>query len=482
MTLRYKAAAAATLLGLSAPLLVAGSAESAAKTTGSVAISATRATAGETLTFRGRVSGGSRPVIAYRVYAGNLVTKVAGRSTSNGTFSISRRMSAMPQEYYKVVAPATRTRKKWTSKTFTVQNQMQGTALTRSGSTFTARLTLTTNGTTRSAGAGRTVVLQRRSAPGSWTTLAGQSGETDANGAVSFRVTEASGTYRALARQTRTGVSPLPSFPVSTSEPTLDLRNVADPGGSTLSPMPASGNGAAAKYNWWPVNGFWDTELGEGMNGPGDQGCTGHCTPWSEYATGSGRVAIVDGQIALDTGSPGRSQKVWGDLSSTLQLPGYATGRWEMRMHHKKLVPGRTPYTSRVSMVPAGTPDGTTPAKRIVLAEWTGYDDKTRLELGQGDGKPVLRRTVAGIQQNARNWHNLAVQVTDGTIVWLIDGNVVGQASGAATSGTRWVPRIEMLDTAGQWMERSRGGIDWVRYFTLDRKRAKALPTGPSLG
>jgi hypothetical protein len=30
-------------------------------------------------------------------------------------------------------------------------------------------------------------------------------------------------------------------------------------------------------------------------------------------------------------------------------------------------------------------------------------------------------------------------------------------------------------------MDRARGGIDWVRYFTLDHPRAKTLPTAPSL-
>lgn len=102
------------------------------------------------------------------------------------------------------------------------------------------------------------------------------------------------------------------------------------------------------------------------------------------------------------------------------------------------------------------------------------------LELKQGDGEP-LTRTITGVQYGPRNWHDLAVQITGTKIVWLLDGNVVGQAGGAATLGTKWVPRIEMLDTAGRWMDRSRGGIDWVRYFTLNDENAKALPTAPSL-
>jgi hypothetical protein len=482
------AVVAAAFVGVCAPLLTAGSAQSATATTGSATINITKATAGEKLTFSGRVSGGSRPVYSYRVYAGKLVTKVAGTSNADGTFSITRRMAGMPLEYYKVVAPATRTSAAWTSTKFTVQNQMQDVNLTRSGTTFTAQLTFTTsnldgsNQQTRNAGAGRAVVLQHQGADRTWTAVPGQSGTTNSTGAVVFSVPGASGTYRALAGQTADGVSAFASFPVRTTPaPTLTQVNVYDPAGTKLSPMPASGNGAAAKYDWWPATGFWDTALGEGMSGPAGQGCTDNCTPWSDYATGTGRVAINDGQIALDTGYPSRSLPVWGDLSSTLGIDGYADGRWEMRVHHNEMVPGHTPYTSRVSLVPAGTPDGTVPAKRIVLAEWTGYDDKTQLALGQGGGDPVLTRTVTGIQYGPRNWHDLAVQITSGKIVWLIDGNVVGQADGAATTGTKWVPRIEMLSTPGRWMDRARGGIDWVRYFPLADKNAKTLPQAPSL-
>ena len=488
-TPRYLAPLIAALVGISAPLLTAGSTESATPTTGTAAISTTKATAGEKLTFSGRVSGGSRPVHTYRVYSGKLVTKVAGTSNADGTYSLTRRMNGMPLEYYKVVAPATRTSAAWTSAKFTVQNQMQDVVLTRSGTTFTAQLTLSTanldgsNGVTRNAGAGRAVVLQRQDAERTWTTVTGQAGTTNSNGAVSFTVPDANGTYRALAGQTTDGVSAFPSFPVRTTPPpALNQVNVHDPAGATLNPMPNSGNGAAAKYNWWPANGFWDTALGEGMGGPAGQGCTGsNCTPWSDYATGTGRVAIIDGQIALDTGYPDRRLPVWGDLSSTLRFEGHADGRWEMRVHHNQMVPGHTPYTSRVSLVPAGTPDGTIPAKRIVLAEWTGYNSRTLLALGQGDGKPVLTRTITGVQYSPRNWHNLAVQITGTKIVWLLDGNVVGQAGGAATLGTKWVPRIEMLSTSGRWMNRARAGIDWVRYFTLSHAGAKTLPPAPSL-
>ncbi len=487
-TPRYLAPLLAALVGISAPLLTAGSAESVTLTTASAAISTTKATTGETLTFSGRVSGGSRPVNTYRVYAGKLVTKVAGTSNADGTYSITRRMAGMPLEYYKVVAPATRTSPAWTSAKFTVQNQMQDVILTRSGTTLTAQLTLTTanidgsNQVTRHAGAGRVVVLQRQDAERTWTTVLGQAGITNTNGAVSFTVPDANATYRALAGQTTDGVSAFASFPVRTTPvPALNQVNVPDPAGATLSPMPASGNGAAGKYNWWPTYRMWDTALGEGMSGPAGQGCTENCTPWSDYTTGTGRVAINDGQIALDTGYPGRRLPVWGDLSSTLGIDGYTDGRWEMRVHHNEMIPGHTPYTSRVSLVPAGTPDGTLPAKRIVLAQWTGYNSRTQLELGQGDGQPVLTRTITGVQYSPRNWHDLAVEITGGRIVWLLDGNVVGQAGGAATLGTKWVPRIEMLSTSGRWMDRARGGIDWVRYFTLDHPRAKTLPTAPSL-
>ena len=330
-TPRYLAPLIAALVGISAPLLIAGSTESATPTTGTAAISTTKATAGEKLTFSGRVSGGSRPVHTYRVYSGKLVTKVAGTPRQ-------RHLLAHPSHERDAAGVLQGGRTGHPHLRGLDIGQVHrpepdaGRGLDPERHHFHRpnhpqhREPRRFQRGHRNAGAGRAVVLQRQDAERTWTTVTGQAGTTNSNGAVSFTVPDANGAYRALAGQTTDGVSAFPSFSVRTTPPpALNQVNVHDPAGATLNPMPNSGNGAAAKYNWWPANGFWDTALGEGMGGPAGQGCTGsNCTPWSDYATGTGRVAIIDGQIALDTGYPDRRLPVWGDLSSTLS-PSRAT-------------------------------------------------------------------------------------------------------------------------------------------------------------
>lgn len=129
--------------------------------------------------------------------------------------------------------------------------------------------------------------------------------------------------------------------------------------------------------------------------------------------------------------------------------------------------------------MPAGTPDGVTPDKHIVLGEWTGYSSKTKIAISNGN--KVLQRDLTGHKRNRNNWHNLAIEIKPKKITWVIDRKVVGQSGGKPTQGTKWVPRIEMIGAQGKAMTRTKGGIDWVRYFTLDRRRAVTLPAGPVL-
>lgn len=445
--------------GLVVPLLVSASgAATFAARRGVAEVNLARATAGQWITFSGSVpTSDKRPVIVQRRWAGKWVSPVRGSSTSTGSFAVRVRMMAMPQEYFSVYAPKVGTRKAWRSKTFKITNLMQDVTLARSGNTLTAAIT--------PSAAGRAVTLQRQAGPSSWQDLAMQSAGAD--GKAVFSVKPAPhGVYRAVASAWK-GISDYPSFPLFIDPPRLTSTRVSDPGAAGVSnPQPSSAWSAAAKYNWWPANGFWDMEQGEGL------------APWSEYATGTARVSVFTGQLSIETRPPGRSE-AFGDAGATLGIAGYATGRWEIKVHAPQFVTGFTPYTTRVSLVPADTADGVTPGKHIVLGEWRGYSPKTRVAIGTGNGE--LERTVGGIKQNRQRWHNLAIEITGTKITWIIDRSVVGESSGAATKGTKWVPRLEMIGVDGKVMNRTRGGIDWVRYFSLDRRHAATLPSGPTL-
>ncbi|MFT4010766.1 MAG: hypothetical protein QM655_12085 [Nocardioidaceae bacterium] len=447
------------LVGLFAPLLVvAGSVSANSAARGVATASLTRATAGQWIVFSGKVpTGDKRTVIVQRRWAGKWVNPVRGTSTAAGNYSVRVRMMAMPTEYFSVYAPKAGKRKAWRSKTFKIVNAMQDVTLTSNSDRFTAKVT--------PAVAGRSVTLQRQAGPAEWQDLG--TTRTGAKGKARFDYSPGAGeVYRAVAAGWH-GISIYPSFPLFVDPPALDAEHVSDPAASgVLKPQPSSSWSAAAKYKWWPANGFWDMEQGEGLK------------PWTEYATGTARLSVFTGQLSIETRAPGRGE-AFGDASSTLGISGYARGRWEIKVHAPQFATGLTPYTTRVSLVPAGTPDGVTPDKRIVLGQWRGYSSKTKIAIGTGAGE--LQRTVSGIKQNRRNWHNLAVQITGKKITWIIDRKVVGQSGGAATKGTAWVPRLEMIGVDGKVMNRSRGGIDWVRYFTLDRRHDVTLPSGPVL-
>ncbi|QLQ11096.1 MAG: family 16 glycosylhydrolase [Nocardioidaceae bacterium] len=119
------------------------------------------------------------------------------------------------------------------------------------------------------------------------------------------------------------------------------------------------------------------------------------------------------------------------------------------------------------------------PGQAHRAGEWTGYSSKTKIAISNGN--KVLQRDLTGHKRNRNNWHNLAIEIKPKKITWVIDRKVVGQSGGKPTQGTKWVPRIEMIGAQGKAMTRTKGGIDWVRYFTLDRRRAVTLPAGPVL-
>lgn len=498
MNLRRVAIGVAVAVGFAGPVALVGTDASAAPTSGS-ASTVGLAAAGQWITFSGHVSGGVRPVYVYWGSGKSKFNSVKGMTRRNGSFAVNYRMMTMPSVTYTVFAPKYRGWAAWTSPPIRVKGRSQDVAFTCVGRSFAfpkttpapctskqlkAQLTWTNLQAMTTANAaipGRTINLQLQTSPGTWTTV--QSQVTGADGSTTFDVPSASPSdvYRADAAQLPNGLSAYVSFPVWMTVPNLRAQTVNDPASPhIMSPMPDSNNGAAQRYNWWPNNLFWDQEQGEGMQA---QGCTTHCANWSEYSTGSGRVNIRDGQIALES-YPASMAPGWGFMSSTMQWPGYKTGRWEMRVHmaqYPNQSGGTSPYTAQISLVPAGTPDSVrTPSKQIILAQWKGYNGNTVISVN--DGRKRRSLTLHGVAWNRQNWHLVAVQIIGNRLTWLLDGHVVGQAPiNAAITGTKWVARIEMIDRPGYQMDRARGGIDWVRYFTPKRSWARPLPGGPTL-
>ncbi|QLQ11097.1 MAG: hypothetical protein HZY75_12915 [Nocardioidaceae bacterium] len=224
---RRSVLALVALAGLLASLLVissstATSAAPVAARAGTANVGPMKATAGQWLTFSGKVpTGDKRPVIVQRLWAGKWVSPVRGSSNASGAYSIKVRMMAMPEEYFSVFAPKAGNRKAWRSKTFKIKNVMQEVRLNRSGNSFRAN--------TSPDGAGRVVALQQRVSPGQWKTL--ETATTRAGGAAAFSHVPATddGIYRAVARGWK-GMGSYISFPLHLDSPDLVWKYVNDPG------------------------------------------------------------------------------------------------------------------------------------------------------------------------------------------------------------------------------------------------------------
>ncbi len=185
---------------------------------------------------------------------------------------------------------------------------------------------------------------------------------------------------------------------------------------------------------------------------------------------GRGVVQNQVGMLTLNTTSR-RS------VSATLTGHAHRVGRWEIRLRQRRYSTAHENFSVVTELIPAGNRRQNCGARNISLETF---------RLGSNTAKFYVRNRP-DVQFTARRrlnlgtdrWHTFAVEVTPKRISWIVDSHVVAQERrDAALSGALFTVRFKMLAVPGARMNPSRMQMDWLRYFTLERKNRPAL-VGP---
>jgi hypothetical protein len=184
---------------------------------------------------------------------------------------------------------------------------------------------------------------------------------------------------------------------------------------------------------------------------------------------GSGIVRTKNGMLTLN----GRGRTV----SATLNAPGHATGRWEIRWKSTQYSTSRTPYTVRTELIPAGDRKQYCGARNIALESYTHGRRKVQFyihNLPDVAFRAAKGPTYAGF--GGDHWHTFAVEVTTSHISWFVDAHVTStERRPAAISGVPLTVRFSLVAVPGQAMNSARMQMDWLRYWTLAKPNDKSI-------
>jgi len=182
---------------------------------------------------------------------------------------------------------------------------------------------------------------------------------------------------------------------------------------------------------------------------------------------GSGVVQNQVGMLTLNTSNK-------GSVSATLTRHAHRTGRWEIRLRQRRYATAHANYRVITELIPAGDRKQYCGAKNVSLESFRLGRNSARFYLrNRPDVQFTARRRV---DLGTDRWHTFAVEVKPKRISWIVDTHVVAQERREeALSGTLFTVRFKMKAVQGARMNPSRMQMDWLRYFTLERKNRPAL-------
>jgi hypothetical protein len=187
------------------------------------------------------------------------------------------------------------------------------------------------------------------------------------------------------------------------------------------------------------------------------------------HKSGRGTVRTKNGMLTLV--ASGRT------VSTTLALPGHATGRWEVRWKSRKWGSARRNYTVRTELVPAGSRQQYCGARNIALESYTHGHARAHFYIHNLPDLAFVaakRPTYAGY--GGDHWHTFAVEVTPKHISWFVDAHVVStERRSDALSGVPFTLRFTLKAVPGAAMNTTRMQLDWARYWTLAKPNDKSI-------
>jgi hypothetical protein len=330
---------------------------------------------------------------------------------------------------------------------------------------------------------GRTLTLQRREDPSTWTDLATTT--VGGMGKGTFTVTEPSaGTevYRVIEEDWTAGGNQIgwyPSFPTyigvladpaaRTTTPALVDRSVASTTSSRIATTQvarAKRQTAALRWKWgYPIFDF-DWTSGESLTSPPWRGSRPQ-GQWTEFLGGTGRVAKKSGQLGVWSGrTDGYGSGNFGTTATTLQGNAQSYGRWEMKLRTVTKTSGPS-YLVRAELVPELAADYDCGAHNITIAEIRG--GQSNAVIGAARGTTQWTRSVSlGNLDNSTPM--VAVELMKDHVTWFVNSSPVGTLQKRRIAGD--VPmtlRLSLVGSDDREMANTILLSDWQRGFPINR-------------
>lgn len=161
-----------------------------------------------------------------------------------------------------------------------------------------------------------------------------------------------------------------------------------------------------------------------------------------------------------------------GTVAATYTGHARRYGRWETRVRAEQYTRRYTPYRVTAELVPAGAYH--CGARNLELATYRLGSSRAHMAIRN---LPARQFTFAKARNLGRGrFHTYAVEVTRKHISWFVDTHVVmTERRPAALSGARFSVRFRMVAKRGARMNPGRMQMDWIRYYTLERKNARSI-------
>ena len=184
------------------------------------------------------------------------------------------------------------------------------------------------------------------------------------------------------------------------------------------------------------------------------------------HVEGPGAVRNQHGMLTLNTANK-------GTVSATLERPGRAYGRWEVRLRQRQYGHKNTPYRVLTELVPATEEGEGCGEQNIALNRFKMGGRVVNFYIRTRPDNLFQALTPRGLGQD--QWHTYAVEVTPKRISWFVDSRVIRtERRPDALSGRKFQVRFTMQAVKGKRMNKARMQMDWLRYWTLQAKNERS--------
>jgi len=161
-----------------------------------------------------------------------------------------------------------------------------------------------------------------------------------------------------------------------------------------------------------------------------------------------------------------------GTVSARVTDHGARFGRWEARVRTSHAGTGGTPYRVVWELVP--THRYHCGARTIGLADYTFGAGRAHMYLRNLPNRQYTYSKRLDLSPGP--FHTYAVEVTRHHISWFVDTHVLmTERREAARTGASYNVRFRLVGAEGATMRPVWMQMDWVRYYTLERKNARSI-------